>query len=103
MRGSPPQVRGKGVNDEVIQLILWITPAGAGKSFFSFALCLKKRDHPRRCGEKACLSSRECKSLGSPPQVRGKALILFQWSETGRITPAGAGKRQDYIPLLNQI
>ena len=51
--GSPPRVRGK-VHEEVRNK-LWfgITPACAGKSFFTLFITFLVQDHPRVCGEKA--------------------------------------------------
>ena len=52
LKGSPPHMRGKAVNDFVNILLLRITPAYAGKSPVR---CLAHRfpeDHPRICGEK---------------------------------------------------
>ena len=91
-KGSPPRVRGKGVN--VVDFIRHsgITPACAGKSkdgLLSYAL---SRDHPRVCGEKFFLVGLDTDAKGSPPRVRGKALFAdFQRTGEG-ITPACAGK-----------
>ena len=49
-------------------------------------------DHPRRCGENFSDSFADNSEEGSPPQVRGKPTAVSNDAETGRITPAGAGK-----------
>ena len=69
-----------------------ITPACAGKRSQGFAVRLSTRDHPRVCGEKLSTTSTDIHPAGSPPRMRGKAVVL-KWScrET-RITPACAGK-----------
>ena len=49
--GSPPQVRGKHLNQQFLQHNHRITPAGAGKTFRARDIASCGRDHPRRCGE----------------------------------------------------
>ena len=70
--GSPPQVRGKRGEVDVVMY--------------------NEEDHPRRCGENFWISSIDVPILGSPPQVRGKRGFDQAALMTGRITPAGAGK-----------
>ena len=92
--GSPPQVRGKlrcAVNTAVD---CGITPAGAGKTIFSFFHPIHNQDHPRRCGENPTTKRAYRRTLGSPPQVRGKPVSAGGLGMTFRITPAGAGKTQ---------
>ena len=71
--GSPPRVRGKVLNR--IQYKQWrrITPACAGKSQHVNIYSIKKKDHPRVCGEKDAISYFHFRTSGSPPRVRGKA------------------------------
>ena len=90
--GSPPQVRGKQINSFVNVIVLRITPAGAGKTFRSRYIGLRKEDHPRRCGENLSLSIVRRRKQGSPPQVRGKQDNPPTVLSEARITPAGAGK-----------
>ena len=90
--GSPPQVRGKLVCRDALQLHTRITPAGAGKTSCRPRLILRDRDHPRRCGENHHTLTQESIRLGSPPQVRGKRVLSTITQNRGRITPAGAGK-----------
>ena len=50
-------------------------------------------DHPRVCGEKSIVMMFSVHHLGSPPRVRGKAIVLISSSRENGITPACAGKR----------
>ena len=50
--GSPPRMRGKGVQNRSRIGVLGITPAHAGKSICHGTCRRKRRDHPRACGEK---------------------------------------------------
>ena len=91
-RGSPPQVRGKPDDRTVIVGTNGITPAGAGKTYVKYDLRQAAPDHPRRCGENCHVPVRFLRTVGSPPQVRGKLLIYAQIGRLRGITPAGAGK-----------
>ena len=51
-QGSPPHVRGKGVNCHCLLQPVGITPACAGKSGGGTSASGECRDHPRMCGEK---------------------------------------------------
>ena len=92
LTGSPPQVRGKPVIIDELQLSDGITPAGAGKTAFQAVRKFLIKDHPRRCGENFVLPFHASVSQGSPPQVRGKHVIIPNLGTANRITPAGAGK-----------
>ena len=88
----PPQVRGKLLEKIGIEKENGITPAGAGKTARKVhgTSCIK--DHPRRCGENQPGLGRKPPCAGSPPQVRGKLLMLCALRLRPGITPAGAGK-----------
>ena len=74
--GSPPRMRGKGVQPRDKRVAVRITPAYAGKrGRTSICLC-NIRDHPRVCGEKERTSRCACWAEGSPPRMRGKACVL---------------------------
>ena len=90
--GSPPQVRGKQINNFFNVIVLRITPAGAGKTDAPAQVALENEDHPRRCGENFDGLIIHPKQIGSPPQVRGKLLSTTALHAAARITPAGAGK-----------
>ena len=70
--GSPPRMRGK------LAKKLGIEP--------------KEGDHPRVCGENNLEHGAGVDSGGSPPRMRGKLHIALLISQSGRITPAYAGK-----------
>ena len=92
--GSPPQVRGKLSHIGFCVGKTRITPAGAGKTFAHFVYFLLCQDHPRRCGENFIVLLAEQAEMGSPPQVRGKLIVIAIARNAGRITPAGAGKTE---------
>ena len=76
--------------------IFRITPAYAGKSLFTPFTKSRRKDHPRLCGEKQLKFSVKVHNLGSPPPMRGKVPRSSVILDCVRITPAYAGKRQDF-------
>ena len=70
--GSPPRVRGKQGGRFAIGGRLGITPARAGKTARRSCCPAGGTDHPRACGENACLTHDCIIAYGSPPRVRGK-------------------------------
>ena len=76
-KGSPPRVRGKGLNAYRRELYLRITPACAGKRRDFLPFLVDIEDHPRVCGEKLSLKSVCLLLLGSPPRVRGKGFTML--------------------------
>ena len=95
--GSPPRMRGKGVQPCNQRVAVGITPAYAGKRFSSFPYVTQERDHPRVCGEKMNNAQEYCGGQGSPPRVRGKVGLLSAGLDNLGITPAYAGKRADSL------
>ena len=85
-------MRGKGGRGVLIRILHGITPAHAGKSARRYVSRYSYRDHPRPCGEKIYLGFYEYADEGSPPPMRGKALLPVLTSVLNRITPAHAGK-----------
>ena len=81
--GSPPQVRGKPAS-----LLHRYSPP---------------QDHPRRCGENNKMFTFSAQEIGSPPQVRGKHVSSRSISYDVRITPAGAGKTDDYAAIISDF
>ena len=75
-----------------------ITPAHAGKSICRGIMSTKIEDHPRTCGEKACVIVVAPAGTGSPPHMRGKATAVIASGILTRITPAHAGKRCTLYP-----
>ena len=95
--GSPPRMRGKVKKTQKGIQSAGITPACAGKSLSAALMSARSGDHPRMCGEKLYwLPVRSCCG-GSPPHVRGKALLTQCRSAGVGITPACAGK--SFAPL----
>ena len=88
-------MRGKGFVVSSSMVTSGITPAYAGKSPHMLHAAFPSRDHPRLCGEKSMIDIFAPERAGSPPPMRGKEGVFDWWLETGRITPAYAGKRTD--------
>ena len=90
--GSPPHMRGKGSFFNVLNCVIRITPAYAGKRLKRPMGDASAEDHPRICGEKACAGrNRSCEKV-SPPHMRGKATVSRFIMMPMGITPAYAGK-----------
>ena len=53
---------------------------------------LSRWDHPRGCGENACVHPILPVTRGSPPRMRGKRKLFCNAVAGSRITPADAGK-----------
>ena len=90
--GSPPRVRGKPLASSTPGTSRRITPACAGKTFFTKYSSKARQDHPRVCGENIQKALEDYAELGSPPRVRGKPLTMVSFPPAARITPACAGK-----------
>ena len=91
-KGSPPRMRGKGIQPCNQWVRVGITPAYAGKSAHRVRRSDSMRDHPRVCGEKHTTFFVRPRKWGSPPRMRGKGIQpCNQWVRVG-ITPAYAGK-----------
>ena len=95
--GSPPRVRGKVARRGLAFSGFGITPACAGKSSSAKMQPTTRWDHPRVCGEKSLLMKLMCFMVGSPPRVRGKAVVCLSVEADEGITPACAGKRTDEL------
>ena len=91
--GSPPRMRGKGVQPCNERVGVGITPAYAGKSVAITCRAWYPRDHPRVCGEKSLHGKKGIGGLGSPPRMRGKDSLETVIKGHPGITPAYAGKR----------
>ena len=86
-------MRGKAFCIDLTMLVVWITPACAGKRPILVRAQPDDWDHPRMCGEKLPIWQLVEDMQGSPPHVRGKAGTKLFTSCFFRITPACAGKR----------
>ena len=91
--GSPPPMRGKVAVCGDLCNYERITPAYAGKRRATPKNVLLLRDHPRLCGEKLTIRSRQITFAGSPPPMRGKGVEQQKSRLLIRIAPAYAGKR----------
>ena len=69
-----------------------ITPAYAGKRTVILDMRYLLKDHPRLCGEKLHRFGNFRICQGSPPPMRGKAIVMMFILCSSRITPAYAGK-----------
>ena len=85
-------MRGKALENGGGSLDVRITPAYAGKRRWWKQRGRLSRDHPRVCGEKSYPPPPLGKVLGSPPRMRGKAVVFLSVPVTSGITPAYAGK-----------
>ena len=72
-----------------------ITPAYAGKRMEKAKEMLRRKDHPRLCGEKFVQLLHVVVRPGSPPPMRGKVTPSFAFCYILGITPAYAGKRKN--------
>ncbi len=73
-------------------LRFWITPAYAGKRRSDWIIRSIYWGHPRVCEEKNFLLLMTSRRSGSPPRVRGKAILRSSLYHLSRITPTCAGK-----------
>ena len=89
--GSPPRMRGTVLRPGNVCVTCRITPAHAGNSAATGSWCRYLRDHPRACGEQYPLFDFTVVLVGSPPRMRGTALIFDGIKGKLRITPAHAG------------
>ena len=74
--GSPPRVRGTGLNRGILQIVDRITPACAGNSSPEHIYKQTVKDHPRVCGEQIFMFIRRWVYGGSPPRVRGTVIAI---------------------------
>ena len=99
--GSPPRVRGTVPAPMARNAQIRITPACAGNRRCPRLLCLRRRDHPRVCGEQPKHFSRSARCSGSPPRVRGTAGGDQAAGANRGITPACAGNRVSVAHALD--
>ena len=86
-------MRGKAGRGRPCRDLVGITPAHAGKRRFAPLTRVLLWDHPRPCGEKTRSLPYYIRIRGSPPPMRGKAVVRVQRRAENGITPAHAGKR----------
>ena len=97
IRGSPPPMRGKDIQNIGCIFEHRITPAHAGKRVKYCNAEVHLKDHPRPCGEKPAPRRARFHESGSPPPMRGKGCMAYHKSADARITPAHAGKSRSGV------
>ena len=95
--GSPPRMRGKLPEAGIKVINIRITPAYAGKTQVILPSSVRKRDHPRVCGENSEDGAAPRIVPGSPPRMRGKLCAGNRTGQKDGITPAYAGKTSFFI------
>ena len=93
-KGSPPRVRGTVFVENQKFCKIGITPACAGNSLPMLKLMHLCKDHPRVCGEQEEVDMGDRAQAGSPPRVRGTAVLFEKARRRSGITPACAGNRR---------
>ena len=89
--GSPPRVRGTGLDPPAGRMEERITPACAGNRLKVTPIYEDFEDHPRVCGEQRERKWKALLKRGSPPRVRGTDSPATPAGSAQRITPACAG------------
>ena len=92
MRGSPPRLRERPAEEKEASTLDRITPASAGKTCRTGRKVVLLRDHPRVCGKDEMESVYPESPIGSPPRLRERLISTGHQRQSGRITPASAGK-----------
>ena len=100
--GSPPRMRGKADGARRRSAVGRITPAYAGKRGGMWVQESTLWDHPRVCGEKPARLTAKAPAGGSPPRMRGKVHCSTRVSIHHGITPAYAGKRNQFLHNFGQ-
>ena len=90
--GSSPRVRGKPERIRRTSSATGLIPARAGKTSRVHRSGLRRRAHPRACGENSPTPSSARLDRGSSPRVRGKLRSLYRASYGDGLIPARAGK-----------
>ncbi len=84
-------MRGQGCQHVPAGHGFGITPADAGTRPFFASSIMRKKDHPRGCGDKSFQPIPDGIYEGSPPRMRGQGLAPHDAQRVGGITPADAG------------
>ena len=92
--GSSPRVRGKPLGPGTLKFGSGLIPACAGKTSSSTMTCLRRRAHPRVCGENVTWDPAILSRPGSSPRVRGKPFRSGQSLRRWGLIPACAGKTE---------
>ena len=92
-QGSPPPMRGKATGGNNHSWFVRITPAYAGKSRKNQFDVVPDQDHPRLCGEKFKIAFVRFARSGSPPPMRGKAVLVAVRTPIVRDHPRLCGEK----------
>ena len=95
-------MRGKADGARRRSAVGRITPAYAGKRGGMWVQESTLWDHPRVCGEKPARLTAKAPAGGSPPRMRGKVHCSTRVSIHHGITPAYAGKRNQFLHNFGQ-
>ena len=89
--GSSPRMRGTPFMSSIVYIFTGIIPAYAGNTKAEAWRALRRRDHPRVCGEHSIRPAKLTGDLGSSPRMRGTLLGFLVGQEHCGIIPAYAG------------
>ena len=92
IEGSPPQVWGNLITNQLADLYQWFTPTGVGKPAAPSTGGYYAKVHPHRCGETRLVMGWRGRRRGSPPQVWGNPRHKAGLGWGMRFTPTGVGK-----------
>ena len=98
--GSPPHVREKLSLTLDCIIHCRITPACAGKTFFSLVVSFSSWDHPRMCGKNTPLLFITGVGIGITPACAGKTQFNITSKHTDWDHPRMCGKNDDSISSL---
>jgi len=99
--GSPPRMRGTHCESRRRSEDRRITPAHAGNTKRNCHSLVRKKDHPRACGEHYCSFCRVINIPGSPPRMRGTPYRQDALTIQTGITPAHAGNTNNINPYIH--
>ena len=102
LTGSSPHVRGARKDSPLRRCHSGIIPACAGSTSHPCRLTMRRRDHPRMCGEHPSKASSRLSRRGSSPHVRGALIVPPLLTATAGIIPACAGSTSLVIHCLKE-
>ena len=91
-KGSSPRMRGKQTTSLSVRSKTGLIPAHAGKTGAKQGNQVRKRAHPRACGENPAATTEPTQYGGSSPRMRGKPIARIGYRDISRLIPAHAGK-----------
>ena len=100
--GSSPRVRGAVINIGLKGLERGIIPARAGSSLFYRRNELRKRDHPRACGEQAYDIGVLVTARGIIPARAGSRYSSRTLAPSTRDHPRACGEQRETLDIINR-